>query len=341
VFFWFKGNKGLIIMDKLVIAIDAMGCDLGPAAVVEGAAMAMEDLPFLEPVLFGPEDVLAAEIEKFAEKKAAVVKETTKYKMSIVHAPTVIEPSESPTLAFRRKKDSSIVMGLKYVKEGSASGFVSAGSTGALLTGATVIIGRKQGIERPALGTILPTAKGFVLLMDCGANMDCKPNWLKQFAELGAEYMQKSMKINSPRVGLINVGTEEEKGNAAANEAYTLLGGAGLNFVGNIEGREILSGDVDVAVCDGFTGNILLKHTEGFAKTMMGMIKEELMATTVSKIGALLAKGAFKKLKKRFDYREVGGAPFLGLNHIVIKAHGSSDALAIKNAIRQCVTANS
>ncbi|MCL2577626.1 MAG: phosphate acyltransferase PlsX [Defluviitaleaceae bacterium] len=323
-------------MEKLTIAIDSMGGDLGSAAMVEGAASAMEAYPFVEPVLFGDENILRGEVKKYRE-------------MKIIHAPTVIEPNESPTLAFRRKKDSSIVMGLKYVKEGNASGFVSAGSTGALLTGATVIIGRKPGIERPALGTLLPTKTGHVLLMDCGANMDCKPSYLAQFAQLGAEYMQKCMKIESPRVGLINVGTEDEKGNAAVKEAFSLLSeispgsienfayAGNFIFAGNIEGREILSGEVDVAVCDGFTGNVLLKFAEGFAKSMMGMVKEELMATTVSKIGALMAKGSFKRLKKRFDYREVGGAPFLGLNQLVVKAHGSSDALAIKNAIRQCV----
>jgi glycerol-3-phosphate acyltransferase PlsX len=316
-------------MEKLTIAIDAMGGDLGPAAIIEGAAMAMEAFPFVEPVLFGDENILREEIKKYRE-------------MKIVHAPTVIEPSESPTLAFRRKKDSSIVMGLKYVKEGNATAFVSAGSTGALLTGATVIIGRKPGIERPALGSLLPIKTAHVLLMDSGANMDCKPSYLAQFAQLGAEYMQRSTKTKSPRVGLINVGTEDEKGNAVVKEAFAMLNeatGSDFIFVGNIEGREILSGEIDVAVCDGFTGNVLLKFAEGFAKAMMSMVKDELTATTVSKMGAMLAKsgGTFSRLKKRLDYREVGGAPFLGLNHLVVKAHGSSDALAIKNAIRQCV----
>ncbi|MCL2355904.1 MAG: phosphate acyltransferase PlsX [Defluviitaleaceae bacterium] len=308
----------------MTIALDAMGCDNGVSAVVRGAADAQKVFPFFRPVFFGHEDELKPELEKYGFSE-------------FVHASTVITPDEPPTLAFRRKKDSSIVMGLKYVKEGNASGFVSAGSTGALLTGATVIIGRKPGIERPALGTIIPAKKGFVLLMDCGANMDCKPSYLAQFAQMGAEYMQKCMNIDSPRIGLINVGTEEEKGNAAAKEAHLLLKESGLNFRGNTEGREILSGEIDVAVCDGFTGNILLKHTEGFAKIMMGLIKEELMSSTISKIGAMLAKSSFGRIKKRFDYREIGGAPFLGLNQIVIKAHGSSDALAIKNAIRQCI----
>jgi glycerol-3-phosphate acyltransferase PlsX len=323
---------------KLTIAIDAMGGDLGPAAVVDGAAQAMDMFPFLEPVLFGHEELLVAELEALAKRKALSADKMVSLKMKIVHAPTVIEPSESPTLAFRRKKDSSIVMGLKYVKEGNAQGFVSSGSTGALLTGATVIIGRKEGIERPALGTVMPTRTGYTLLMDCGANMDCKPSYLMQFGQIGADYMKKCMAIENPRVGLINVGAEEEKGNAVTKEAHVLMKTSGVNFIGNVEGREILAGGVDVAVCDGFTGNIVLKHSEGFAKIIMGMVKEELMSSTISKFGALLAKGAFKNLKKRFDYREVGGAPFLGLKNIVIKAHGSSDALAIKNAIRQAIT---
>ncbi|MCL2499023.1 MAG: phosphate acyltransferase PlsX [Defluviitaleaceae bacterium] len=321
----------------MTIAVDTMGGDLGPSAAVEGVFRAAKRYPYLRLMMVGPEDILAEEMRKH-EKNAGI---------SILHAPEVIDPSETPTTAIREKKESSIVKGLRAVKNGDAQGFVSAGSTGALLTGATVIIGRRPGIERPALGTLLPThtnpkdsRRGFVLLMDCGANMDCKPSYLTQFGELGAEYMKKTMGIENPRVGLINVGTEEEKGNAAAKEAYALMKEAGYNFVGNIEGREIPSGTVDVAICDGFTGNILLKFTEGFAKAMMGMIKEELMSATLSKIGALMATGAFKKLKTRFDYREVGGAPFLGLKSIVIKAHGSSDALAFMNAIRQCVEFN-
>jgi glycerol-3-phosphate acyltransferase PlsX len=307
-----------------------MGGDLGPSAVVEGTFRAAKEFPHVKLVLVGPAEVIAEEIRKHGNHEI----------ISILHAPEVIAPNESPTTAIREKKNSSIVMGLRAVKNGEAQGFVSAGSTGALLTGATVIIGRQPGIERPALGTLLPTAKGFVLLLDSGANMDCKPSYLLQFGQLGADYMKKVMNVPNPRIGLINVGTEEEKGNAAAKEAYPLLASSGLNFAGNIEGREIPTGVVDVAVCDGFTGNILLKFTEGFAKTMMGMIKEELMATTLSKMGALLAKGAFKKLKTRFDYREVGGAPFLGLKSLVVKAHGSSDALAFKNAIKQCIIYN-
>jgi glycerol-3-phosphate acyltransferase PlsX len=314
-------------MKKLTVAVDTMGGDLGYASVVRGAVLAVRDYPFLEIILVGPEDVIKRQPALSGIKG-----------ISIAHAPDVITPDESPTLAFRRKKESTIVVGLKLVKEGKAGGFVSAGSTGALLTGATVIVGRKSGVERPVLGTLLPNAKrGFTLLADSGANMDCKPSYLLQFAELGAEYMQKAGGVKEPKIGLLNVGTEAEKGNAITKEAYGLLMNSELNFLGNIEGRDVSSGFVDVAVCDGFTGNVILKHTEGLAKTLMGMVREELMSTTVSKIGALLAKGAFGNLRKRFDYREVGGTPFLGLKSLVVKAHGSSDEKAIKNAIRQCV----
>jgi glycerol-3-phosphate acyltransferase PlsX len=183
----------------------------------------------------------------------------------------------------------------------------------------------------------MPAFGGHTLLMDCGASMDAKPEYLLQFAKLGDDYMRRVMGIKSPKIGLINVGAEEEKGNAAAKEAHALLKASGLNFAGNIEGREISHGVVDVAICDGFTGNVVLKFMEGFAKGMLGVIREEIYATAISKLGGLLAKGAFARVKKRFDYREIGGAPFLGLKQIVIKAHGSSDALAIKNAIRQCI----
>jgi len=312
---------------NLTIAVDAMGCDLGPSVVVDGALQALEIYPSVKLILVGQEDVIRYELAKHKESK----------QISILHAPEIITPDEVPTTAIRRKKDSSLVMGLGSVKEGKASGFVSAGSTGALLTGATVIVGRKKGVERPALGTPIPTAKGFTLLLDCGANMDCKPSYLVQFGEIGSEYMKRALGVVNPKVGLINVGTEDEKGNAATKEAFSLLKESGLNFVGNIEGREIPNGVVDVAVCDGFVGNVMLKFMEGLSKTLMGMIKEELMSSTISKIGALLAKGAFGNVKKRFDYREVGGAPFLGLNSLVVKAHGSSDAFAMKNAIIKCI----
>jgi glycerol-3-phosphate acyltransferase PlsX len=314
-------------MNKMTIAVDTMGGDLGPSAIVEGTFRAAEMYPQVQLILVGPQELLETEVSKYPPNG----------NISLLHAPEVITPDETPTTAIRVKKNSSIVMGLRTVKQGEAQGFVSAGSTGALLTGATVIIGRQKGIERPALGTLLPAAEGFLLLLDCGANMDCKPQYLAQFGQIGAQYVTRVSGITNPRVGLVNVGIEKEKGNEAAKEAYTLLETSGLNFVGNIEGREILSGGCDVAVCDGFTGNVLLKFAEGFAKTLLGMIKTELLSTTRTKIGAALAKPAFGKIKSRMDYREVGGAPFLGLNALVIKAHGSSDALAIQNAIKQCV----
>jgi len=312
---------------NLTIAIDAMGCDLGPSVVVDGALQASQAYPGVKLILVGQEDAICREMAKHKDTG----------QVSVLHASEVITPDEVPTSAIRQKKDSSLVVGLKAVKEGQASGFVSAGSTGALLTGATVIIGREKGIERPALGAPIPTQKGFTLLADSGANMDCKASYLVQFGHMGAEYMEKALGIKNPKVGLINVGTEEEKGNAAAKEAYTLLAESGLNFVGNIEARELPAGVVDVAVCDGFVGNIVLKFMEGMAQTMMGMIKEELMSSAISKVGALMSKGAFRNLKKRFDYREVGGAPFLGLKSLVVKAHGSSDAFAMKNAILKCI----
>ena len=319
---------------SIVIALDAMGGDNAPEAIVRGAAKAVA-LMDVSIILVGRQPDIENELSKlpnFSQKHKDCI--------SILHAPDVIGYDESPTTAFRRKKESSIVVGLKTVKEGQAEAFVSAGSTGALLTASTMIIGRAEGIKRPALGVLLPYRNGkgvlgYTFLVDCGANVDCKPEYLSQFAVMGSDYMKNFRMIENPRVGLVNIGVEQEKGNALVKEAYALLKESDLNFVGNIEGREIPSGDVDVAVCDGFTGNVVLKFMEGVAKSMMGMIKEELMSSTVSKIGALLAKGAFKKIRKRFDYREVGGAPFLGLNHLVIKAHGSSDALAFKNAILQ------
>ena len=315
-------------MNQLTIAVDTMGGDLGPSAVVEGAFWATKAFPDVKLVLVGPEDVLRVEIAKHGAD------------FEIIHAPEVIEAHEIPTTAIKQKKEASMVVGLKLLKEGRANGFVSAGSTGALLTGAFTFVKRLPGIQRPALCTLLPTKKGYTLLLDCGANAEVKPTYLLQFGQMGADYMQRSMGIKNPRVGLINIGTEKEKGTPIYKEAYELLEASDLNFLGNIEGRDIPAGTVDVAVCDGFVGNVVLKLTEGLSKTLMSMIKDELMSSTMSKIGALLAKGAFKGLKKRFDYREVGGAPFLGLTSLVVKAHGSSDALAIKNAIRQCVLFN-
>jgi len=319
-------------MNKLTIAVDTMGSDLGPAAVVQGAAWAAKEFSHIDLLLVGDENSIKTELAKYSGTGGFDANRIT-----IQHTSEVIEFSDTPTVAIKQKKDSSMVVALKCLKEGRAQGLVSAGSTGALLAGVFIHVKRKPGIERPALCTLLPTKQGHTLLLDCGANAEVKPSYLLQFGQMGAEYMQKVMGIKNPKVGLINVGTEKEKGTPVYKEAHELLAASGLNFAGNIEGRDIPVGTVDVAVCDGFVGNVALKLTEGLAKTLLGMVKDALMSSLVSKIGALLAKGAFTKLKKKFDYREVGGAPFLGLSALVVKAHGSSDALAIKNAIRQCV----
>jgi len=313
-------------MTKPTIAVDVMGSDLGPSAMIEGAVQASKEYTDINIMLVGNEAIIRKELGPANENK-----------FTILHAPEVIGYDEQPTVAIKQKKNSSVVAGLKALKSGDAQGFVSAGSTGALLVGVFAYVKRQPGIQRPALCALLPTKKGHTLLLDCGANAEVKPQYLQQFGQLGAEYMRRCMGISNPSVGLVNMGTEKEKGTPILQEAYGLLETSGLNFAGNIEGRDIPTGEVDVAVCDGYVGNVVLKLTEGLSKTLLGMIKEQLRSSFISTMGALLAKGAFGKLKKRFDYREVGGAPFLGLESLVVKAHGSSDALAIKNAIRQCV----
>ena len=318
----------------IVIAVDAMGGDNAPEEVVKGAALAAEEMG-IHILLVGRQEAIEAELAKVNAPAGAI---------SILHAPDVIDTHEVPTIAIRRKKESSLMVGLKAVKEGQAAAFVSAGSTGALLAAATVVIGRAEGVERPALGALLPLRDGFTLLIDCGANVDCKPVYLTQFAQMGSTYMTKARGIKNPRIGLVNIGAEQEKGNALVKETYNLLQEAAerneINFIGNIEARDIPLSAADVVVCDGFVGNVILKYTEGLAKGLMGMVKDELMADPVSKAGALLAKGAFNRLKKRLDYDEIGGAPFLGLKSLVVKAHGSSNAKAICGAIRQCVLFN-
>lgn len=311
----------------MVIAVDAMGGDNAPSEIVKGAVDALENGK-INIVLVGKENLISSELKKYSFDEN---------RLSIVNAESVIGNDETPTTAVKQKKDSSMITGLRLLRDKSASAFVSAGNTGALLTGATVVVGRLQGLKRPALATLLPNAKGFSFLIDSGANVDVKPEYLVQFAKMGAVYMENVMGIQNPRIGLLNIGAEKEKGNALTKEAYTLLEESDIHFYGNVEARDVPQGVVDVVVCDAFVGNIVLKYTEGLAGSLMGMIKEELMSSTLSKIGALMAKDAFKNLKKRFDYTEVGGAPFLGLKALVVKAHGSSNAKAIKGAINQCI----
>ena len=316
-------------MDKMVIAVDAMGGDLGVDAAVEGALLALDDADISKIILVGREDEIGLTLNRNAYNKKRI---------EILHASEVIGADEPPVTALKSKANSSIVLGLNLVKNGEAAAFVSAGSTGAILAGGTTIVGRIKGIKRPALGVLLPNISGFTFLVDSGGNVDAKPEYLVQFAQMGSIYMESVMGIKNPRIGLVNVGAEREKGNAVSKEAHGLLedAGLGLNFVGNVEGRGIPLGEVDVAVCDAFVGNIILKYSEGFAKGIMSMLKEELTADGLSKFGALLSKKAYGRLRQRFDYTEVGGAPFIGLNGLVVKAHGSSNAKAIKNAVGQC-----
>ncbi len=315
-------------MSYLRVAVDAMGGDHAPYSVVAGCIEAIRLQKNIQVYLVGKESAIQEELQKYTYNKEQIV---------VVNAGEVIENCESPVMAIRKKKDSSIVVGLKLVKELGADAFVSAGSTGAVLAGGTIIVGRIKGIERPALASLIPNEKGFTLLLDCGANVDCKPSQLVQFAQMGSIYYESIMGKKSPRVGLVNIGAEEEKGDLLTKETYGLLKeDPSINFAGNVEARDIPSGDVDVIVCDGFVGNVILKYTEGLAASLFGMIKKSLLSSFKSKVGALLIKSSLKQMKKTLDYSEYGGAPLLGLNGLVVKSHGSSDAKAIKNSVLQC-----
>lgn len=312
---------------KVIVALDAMGGDLAPVEIVKGAVDAVKELN-VDIKLVGQQDKINAELAKYTYPKERI---------QVIHAEEVIGTDEVPTSAIRRKKDSSLVVGLNLAKSGEADAFVSAGSTGALLTGALLIVGRIEGVERPALGTCLPTKNGFTFLLDSGANVDCKAKYLEQFAKMGSVYVENIFGMAQPKVALVNIGAEKEKGNALTKEAYELLEvSENINFVGNIEPRDIPFGQADVIVCDGFVGNTILKLSEGLSKTLIDIIKEEITAGSY-KFAAAMLKTPFRNVKKRFDSDEVGGAPFIGLKSLVVKAHGSSNTRAIKNAIRQCV----
>lgn len=309
------------------IAIDAMGGDFAPQAALEGVKLALPELSAdTELVLYGDETAIKEGLKALGVSDARV---------SAVPTTQVIGCDEQPTLAVRRKKDSSMVRAVEAVANGEADCVLSAGSTGALLTGGTLIIKRLKGVKRPALATVLPAAEGCVLLLDCGANTDCKSEYLVQFALMGAAYMERVLGVESPRVGLLSNGAEEEKGNELTKETHILLKNAPVNFTGNCEARDVLGGGFDVVVCDGFDGNIVLKGTEGAASLMMDLLKKNLTANFFTKIGALMCKNAFRTLKKKLDYTEYGGAPLLGVNGGVIKAHGSSNAKAFRSAILQ------
>lgn len=310
---------------KITVAVDAMGGDNAPFEIVKGAVEAVNE--------FGVNIKLVG-IESTVKEELAKYKYDTS-KIEVIHASEVITTDEAPTTAIRRKKDSSMVVALNLVKNKEADAFVSAGSTGAVLTGATVIIGRIKGIERPALGTCLPTIKGFTFLLDSGANVDCKPKYLEQFAKMGSVYAEHVMGIKNPKVGLVNIGAEKEKGNALTKEVYEILENTDINFSGNIEPRDIPFGKADVIVCDGFVGNTILKFAEGLSMALLKIIKGEI-TKGLYKFAALALKKPFGNVKSRLDSEEVGGAPFLGLKSLVVKAHGSSEAKGIRNAIKQC-----
>ena len=259
-----------------------------------------------------------------------------KDRLEVVHAEDVIDMHEAPVLAVRRKSESSMVKAMLAVKSGEAQAFVSAGSTGALLAGGMLRVGRIRGIERPALATVFPGRRGLFMLIDCGANVDCQPQYLAQFGLMGKVYMEKVLGMRDPAVGLVNIGAEESKGNALSKKTYELMSAqSAYRFAGNIEARDILLGEVQVVVCDGFDGNLILKYTEGLASAMMGMMKEEMLSSLRTKVGAMLVKPALRRFKNRLSAEEVGGAPLLGVQCAMVKAHGNSNARAFKNAIRQ------
>ena len=314
------------------IYVDAMGGDNAPQSTVEGAKEALGIFPELELELSGPIDRITAEVERvFADAPAL------RSRITLTDCPETITNDEAPVMAVRHKKGSAIVDGMLKLRDHQVDAFVSAGSTGAVLAGGMFRLGRIKGVERPALAPLLPNGKDFFLLIDCGANVDCRPEYLAQFAVMGDAYMRSMRGIASPRIGLVNNGVESEKGCALTKAAYELLEKSDLNFVGNVEAREITHDAADVIVCDGFVGNVILKFMEGVAGTLMGMIKKELLADTRSKVGALLAKPAFRRVKKAMDYSEVGGAPLLGVAGNVVKAHGSCNSHAFACAIKQAV----
>ena len=303
------------MQEEVRVVLDAMGGDHAPEEMIKGAVEAVNEKNNIHVLLVGQEDVISEELEKYTYPKE---------RMEIVHASEVIETAEPPVMAIRKKKDSSIVVGMNMVKNGEADAFVSAGSSGAILVGGQVIVGRIKGIERPPLAPLIPTEQGVSLLVDCGANVDARPSHLVQFAKMGSIYMEHVMGIKKPRVAIVNIGAEEEKGNALVKETFPLLKECeDINFVGSIEAREIPHGYADVIVCEAFTGNVILKLYEGVASTLMSAVKQGMMSS-------------LKSTLKQFDTAQYGGAPLLGLNGLVVKTHGSSKVAEIKNTILQC-----
>lgn len=312
------------------VALDAMGGDHAPDEIVKGAVEAVRKRKDIKVLLTGKKELIERVLADYSYPKEQI---------EIVEANQVIETAEPPVTAIRRKKDSSLVVAMNLVKRGEADAFVSAGSSGAILVGGQTLVGRIKGVDRPPLAPLIPTAKGVSLLIDCGANVDARPAHLVQFAKMGSIYMEHVIGKKNPTVGIVNIGAEEEKGNALVKETFPLLKACkDINFVGSVEAREIPSGAVDVIVCEAFAGNIILKLYEGLAGTLMKKIKGGMMSSLRSKIGALLVKPALKATLKEFDASEYGGAPLLGLNGLVVKTHGSAKSKEVCNSIIQCIT---
>lgn len=306
------------------IVVDGMGGDNAPLEIVKGAVEASA-LTKHQIILVGDETRINGELAKYKYKKE---------KITVVHASEVIESEDAPVKAVRTKQDSSMVKGITMLKNGEADLFVSAGNTGAIMAASLFILGRIQGIDRPAIASTYPIlGKSVSLLVDSGANAECKPNNLLEFATMGSIYMEKVLNIADPTVGLVNIGTEESKGTTVLKAAFEMLSKSHLNFIGNVEARDIPKGACDVVVCDGFVGNIILKLTEGLAWTIFKLIKQKFTSGTISKMGALLLSGKLKELRSEFDYSEYGGAPILGVKGAVVKMHGSSSANGVKNTI--------
>lgn len=318
-------------MSELVkVAVDAMGGDNAPVEIVKGAVEAVKESSKVKVYLVGIEDRIRDELKKYTYPSEQV---------EIVNATEVIETAEPPVMAIRKKKDSSIVKALQLVKEGTCDAYISAGSTGATLVGGQVIVGRLSGVERPPLAPLIPTEKGAALLIDCGANVDARSSHLVQFAKMGSVYMESIMGIKNPKVAIVNIGAEEDKGNALVKETFPLLKSCpDINFIGSIEARDIPAGYADVIICEAFVGNVILKLYEGVGGTLIRKVKTGMMSSLRSKIGAFLVKPALKETLKTFDLEQYGGAPLLGLKGLVVKTHGSSKAVEIKNSVLQCIT---